>query len=178
MPNYQDAKIYKIYVDGVEDVYIGSTTQKLCVRMAKHRRDYKLHKKTGKSYIYSYKMFDTYGLDNCKIMLLEYCPCNSREELHKKEGDYIKNNIKSVNKFIAGRNMKEWREDNKEVIAEKNKEYRENNKEVIAEKNKKYCEANREYRSARIACSNCGAEVNRSSLPRHMKSLKCQNYKP
>ena len=37
MPNYQEGKIYKIYNTINVDLYIGSTTQKLCERMREHR---------------------------------------------------------------------------------------------------------------------------------------------
>ena len=44
MPDYQNGKIYKITGttdDGEELIYIGSTTQKLCLRFGGHKRDMK-----------------------------------------------------------------------------------------------------------------------------------------
>ena len=38
MPNYQNGKIYCIRSHQTDNIYIGSTTQKLCVRMAEHKR--------------------------------------------------------------------------------------------------------------------------------------------
>ena len=35
--NYQEAGIYKIYNAINDDIYLGSTTQKLCERMRDHR---------------------------------------------------------------------------------------------------------------------------------------------
>jgi hypothetical protein len=44
MPNYNNGKIYCIKSYETEDIYIGSTTQKLCKRMGSHRRSYKAYK--------------------------------------------------------------------------------------------------------------------------------------
>ena len=38
MPDYQEGKIYKIYNTVNDDIYVGSTTLKLCERMRDHRR--------------------------------------------------------------------------------------------------------------------------------------------
>ena len=47
------------------------------------------------------------------IELFENFPCNSKEELNKKEGQVIRE-IGTINKQTAGRTNKEWYEDNKE----------------------------------------------------------------
>jgi len=158
MPDYSSSKIYKIVSPSNPDlIYYGSTTQKLCVRMAGHRR----HLKKG-SNISSKQIL---CFDDAIILLVENFSCNSKEELHKKEGEYILNN-KCVNKVIAGRNAKEYREDNKDKIKQyrdntkdktiqykdENKEklkdyikkYREDNKDKIKEKLKQYRENNKE----------------------------------
>ena len=41
MPIYQEGKIYKIYNTINGDIYVGSTTLKLCERMRDHRRCYR-----------------------------------------------------------------------------------------------------------------------------------------
>eukprot|EP01080_Neovahlkampfia_damariscottae_P006186 gene6186-gene9641 len=65
MVNYQNGKVYKIINSINDKCYIGSTTQKLCVRMAKHRCDYN----TGKSY--TSKLLFEEDYENCKIILIE-----------------------------------------------------------------------------------------------------------
>ena len=40
MPNYQNSKIYKLICNETTDIYIGSTTEKLCVRFNKHKYDW------------------------------------------------------------------------------------------------------------------------------------------
>ena len=58
-------------------------------------------------------LFDEYGMENCKIELLEDYPCENKEQLLKREGYYIQNND-CVNRCVAGRTINEWKEDNKE----------------------------------------------------------------
>ena len=65
--------------------------------------------------------------DNWYIELFENFPCNSKEELNKREGEIIRE-IGTVNKQIAGRTYKEYYEDNKDEMLKKMKEYRQNNK--------------------------------------------------
>jgi len=74
---------------------------------------------------------------------LECCPCDNKEELTKKEGEYIRS-TDCINKQIAGRTQKEYREDNKEKVKEQRKEYYENNKDKIME-----------WKTQRITCE-CG----------------------
>ena len=62
-----------------------------------------------------FNIFDEYGPDNCKIELVELYPCNSKMELEKQEGRYIKENH-CVNKHIAGRTNIEYYNDNKEQV--------------------------------------------------------------
>ena len=138
MPDYNNSKIYKIISPSNPDlVYYGSTTQPLSKRLADHMSLYK----KGTSNTTSKQIL---CFDDAIILLVENISCNSKEELHKKEGEYILNNI-CINKRIAGmpRNEtnKRYRENNKETIKENNKQYRELNKEKINElARKKYYE--------------------------------------
>ena len=110
MTNYNNSKIYKIQSHVGEKIYIGSTTKKLlCDRMTGHRYDYKRWKNGDKSRVYkSFEMFDEYGLENCKIILIENYPCNSRDELTSREAHHIRNTV-CVNKYIPDRTREEYR---------------------------------------------------------------------
>jgi hypothetical protein len=135
MPNYKNGKVYKIVDVNEEMVYIGSTTRQLGHRMAGHRSDFKRNQ-----YCSSSILFNKYGVENCKILLLENYPCNNKEELNSKEGEYIKT-LNCINKQISGQTKKEYYEKNKEKILNNFKEYREINKERIKEhKHLKYLE--------------------------------------
>ena len=84
--------------------------------------------------------------DNFYIELLENYPCNTRDELFQKEGEYIRKYQSKLNKIITGRTDKEYRDDNKEYIASYLKEYGQNNKAKLAEYRKEYRNNNREKR--------------------------------
>ena len=151
-PNYQNGKIYKIYSYQTDDIYYGSTTQKLCKRMGSHKRNFKycdMH--TSSKQILKY--------DDAKIELIELFPCNSKEELLKREGHYIRSN-KCVNKCIAGRTDKEYNQDNKVKRKKYHDQYRKDNKNKIKEKATKI-----------IMCS-CGITYTMSNKQRHLKTKR------
>ena len=180
MPNYQNSKIYKIYsVSNEELVYYGSTTKTLTSRLANHIYDYN----NNKNYNLSCKSIFDAG--DYKIELVEEYPCVNKQQLVKKEGEYIKNNV-CVNKVIPDRTLKEWYEDNKEHIKKIHKDYRENNKEFVSQINKEYREKNKnnilekakEYRkknkqflNQKVTCE-CGCNMNKFNLKRHQETPK------
>ena len=82
----------------------------LSSRMALHRRDYKQYNAGQAGYVSSYALFDKCGVEHCKIELIEDYPCESREQLAKREGHYIKQE-ECINKVVAGRTVKERFED-------------------------------------------------------------------
>ena len=134
--NYKNGKIYKIEpLNGEEgDIYIGSTTKEyLSQRMTAHRGGYKSWKNGKGNKLMSFDLFEKYGAENCCIILLENCPCESKDELHAKESHHIRT-LNCVNKVIPGRTKKEWRNENQDYLLEYAKKYRETNKEKILEK--------------------------------------------
>ena len=116
MPNYQNSKIYKLVNDEMPNkIYYGSTIQKnLCDRLSGHKRDSKKKNPSSKP------LFE-YG--KVKIILVENYPCNTKDELLKRERFYIENND-CINHKIPSRTRKEHYQDNKEEIIKKNQEWR------------------------------------------------------
>jgi hypothetical protein len=191
MPNYQDAKIYKIISYENDDVYIGSTTEPtLARRLSGHVRNYRKYLNGKYHYITSFKVIETGNYD---IQLIEPYPCNSKMELHAREGYWIKQ-MACVNRRVEGRTIQEYREDNREAIKEylqvynsKNKKeiaetrkiYREKNKEAIAQQVKSYHERNKEklamIRNEKHECI-CGGKFTIANKAIHMKSNKHQSY--
>ncbi len=156
MVNYTNSKVYKIWSTLGNNIYVGSTTkQYLSQRMDKHRECYRQWKKTSERFITSFLIFDEYGLENCFIELLEAKECNSKDELRKIEGKYIRE-LECVNKVVAGRTRKEHYRENRDHIIEYANQYRIENKEFIAEKNN--CE--------------CGGKYRFSNKSYHLKSMK------
>ena len=141
MPNYQNGKIYSIRSHQTDDIYIGSTTNPLSKRFYQHKSKYNKWVNGSKDYTSSFELFK---YNDVYYELIECFPCNSKDELHKREGEITRETENCVNKFIAGRTVREWRDDNKEVIKEKSKEYYENNKEKVKENRKEYYENNQE----------------------------------
>ena len=140
---YQNGKIYKIVDVGYNKCYIGLTCEQLSKRMAHHRADFKQFLKSDKKHVSSYDLFNEYGVENCKIELIEYYKCDTLQELRRMEGEHIKNN-ECINKRVAGRTKQEWHEDNKDKLQEKSKEYHEANKDKINEHKKEYYEINKD----------------------------------
>lgn len=118
MPNYANGKIYMIWSKSGNLKYYGSTSQSLSARMSGHRKAYKRYK-NGKrrKYISSFKVLEN---DDAKIELVELCPCESRSELERREGQIIREH-ECVNLLIAGRTTKEYRKDNRSSILQKQK---------------------------------------------------------
>ena len=154
MPDYSKGKIYKIVSDSEPDkVYIGSTIQPLYKRLGGHVKDYKRFLDGKSNYITS---FDLLKNNDYQILLIENVSCESKEELCKKEGEYIrkyKNNDEleeCINKRIEGRTQKEYSFDNKDKI-----------------KDKWYIKVNCEY------CNKLSSMIH---LKRHQQSKKCLSF--
>ena len=141
MPDYQKGKIYKLYSPSKNLVYYGSTIETLPQRLAKHKYAHKVYNEQNKGHnCGSFVIFDC---EDYKIELLEEYPCNNKQQLLKKEAEYIKSN-ECVNPQIPGRTQKEYYQDNKDTKIAKNKEYAKNNPEVNKQAKKKYYEKNKQ----------------------------------
>ena len=104
MVNYNNCKIYKIISANTDKIYIGSTCKKyLSARFADHASAYRnpLHYK-------NYSSVELFKLGDCKIVLLEAYPCNTKDELKAKEQDWLDTHSKDllVNKLRANGNSK------------------------------------------------------------------------
>ena len=193
MVNYSNGKIYKIWDNGYNMCYVGSTTQSLSKRLETHRSDYKKHLRGEYNYVSVFEVFNEYGVENCKIELVEKFSCNDKEELHAREGQHQQDCV-CVNKRVAGRQRQQYREDNKDTLKEKRKEYIEKNRQTIKQTNMKYREENkgklkekhkeyyethkdniRENRKVKFQCD-CNSVITKCNQSRHNKSLKHQQY--
>jgi hypothetical protein len=100
--------IYIIRSHQTDDVYYGSTTRMLCIRMAEHRRDYKNWLKGTRKYNNS--SFNIIQYDDAYIELVDEIEFSNKQELKAREGQYIREN-NCVNKCIPCRTNKEYRND-------------------------------------------------------------------
>ncbi len=142
MKDYGKGKIYTIRCRTDDTlIYVGSTVQPLSKRLGNHKADSKREK------CKNYLIYKTINGDwnNWHIELHSLYPCNSKEELERKEGEIIRE-IGTLNVVINGRTQKEWHEDNKEHM----KAYREANKERDKERDKEWYEKNKEARKTYV----------------------------
>ena len=181
---YSKGKIYVIRNNEDDDLYVGSTTQPLSKRFYDHKQSMR-DEKCMNSCVY--KKMNELGLKNFYIELYESFPCQSKEELLKREGEVIRE-IGTLNKQVAGRKYKEWAEDNSEKVKgyknkynfihkEELRENREDKKEDKALYDKEYRAKNRkqisENRSVKVQCE-CGSMISKANLSRHQKSEACK----
>ena len=193
MPNYQCGKIYKIEAQNEDegDIYIGSTTKNtLAERMTRHRSSYKRWKNGETNYVTSFKLFDKYGIENCKIYLIENFPCNTKDELKSREGHFIKS-MTCVNRCIAGQTQKEYREKYNakfmpiilqkqreaydDVAKAKKKAYVEAHKEEISQKQKEFVQKNYDKIYEKHICE-CGGSYSINSRSKHFKTGLHKKY--
>ena len=172
---YQNSKIYKIFNTINDEIYVGSTYQKLSQRIAKHRNDVSNDQKRKCAIS---KLMLEVGVANFYIELIEAYPCNSKEELAAREGYWIRQ-IGSLNKQIAGRTIKQYHDECKAEIAVRKKCYNEEHKDSIAQKKKQYHESNKqrihERKRFKITCP-CGNVYSHGDRARHFKTKTHQAY--
>ena len=139
--NYQNGKIYCIRNYVSPDIYVGSTIQALSKRMEKHRASMNCEKR-GKGFLYQ-KMREL-GVENFYIELIEYHSCNTKEELLKKEGEWIRKKG-TLNQLVAGRTPEQYRKDTVVQKQEYDKQRREDKREEISEQQKVKYQNNKEH---------------------------------
>ena len=120
MPNYADAKIYKLVCLNSGLIYVGSTCQNLSRRLAGHRSCF--NHTRSKQIIAN---------NNYIILLIENYSCNSVEELRAREYEIIENTVCINRKLLS---------------EEERKEYQKNWRSEHASYHKEWCEANPTYK--------------------------------
>ena len=168
-----NGKIYRLTSPRSMFVFYGSTFDDLDKQLHKHEKRYE-GVVAGKNYS---KMSDMEVLrhGDVKIELVKSFHQISNEELKEELGDVIRQADKSVHKLVAnirvpGRTQEEYRADHKFIKSEYDKKRHAEKKNVISEKRK---EAYQKVNAEKYTCT-CGAVINRTSLPSHLKSKKHQ----
>ena len=150
MPDYSQAKIYKIECNITNEVYYGSTVKNLNARISQHNSDKISSSQILKRGNYTYKVIEEY-------------PCDSKFELETRERWWIENNV-CVNKNIPTRTKAEHRQDTREHISQYNKDYWEKNKKK-----------RQQIGSRKIKCE-CGGKYTHEHKQVHCRTKKHQNY--
>ena len=160
MPDYKNAKIYRIVCNVTGLTYVGSTTRTLAQRLCQHRYHYQRYL----SNITDSKTtsFNVLACDDYDIVLLEKVVCESIDELHQRERYYIET-LDCVNKRIPLR-LKSMSDIFSEAREAYQREYRETNKEAIKAK-----------AVVKIHCG-CGSVHNHCNKSLHLKSQKHRHW--
>jgi len=167
MCDYLNGIIYKLVCEITGETYIGSTKRSLEDRLKDHLN--KGNKSCCKQIINRNKYY---------IEQLESYPCNNRQELVQREGEYQRV-FECININIAGRTNANYRQDNKEYLKEYNKQHYQDNKEYYKEYSKQY---SKQYRldnkeminskaHAEINCE-CGIKIRYDNLAKHKRTKK------
>jgi len=142
-PDFGLGKVYVIRNTENAKCYVGSTVRTLAQRMSQHRMA-----ALKNSNFPLYVAMREIGISKFYVELLLDAPCERREQLHKVEGNKMRelNTLtpNGYNVVVAGRGKKEFYMDKKETIRPKHKAYYEMNKEKIMAAKKVYVEANKD----------------------------------
>ena len=186
MSDYQQGKIYKLYVEGVEDFcYIGSTTESLSERLCKHRNSAKYESQNKTT---ACAMFE--NDNNVLISLIEDYPCNSKKELEEREKYWLLQFPDAINKNIPTQTWQErwyknhehnltrqnkYKKDNKEYLSEQQKQRRLDNLEEHRKRDRDRRNANKDKINAKkkekVECPECKKIMNKNSLWEHKKKV-------
>ena len=112
MPNYKNGKVYKLICLNTGLIYVGSTCQPLCKRLAGH--------KTQSNSTRSKKIIEG---ANFIIVLIELFPCNTVEELRAREYEIIQNTTCINRKLLTEEEKKEYQKNWRTSHADYHKEW-------------------------------------------------------
>lgn len=106
-PDYSRAFIYALKAPGSPEVYYGSCTTSPELRWAQHVNHFNRWC-AGMDEQRYLRAFDVMVNQGAEMTVLEEFPCDSAEELHKREREWIEKDSNSVNCCIPGRSRKEY----------------------------------------------------------------------
>ncbi len=143
---YETAKIYQLVCDDGH-YYYGSTINDLRIRF----RD---HKNASKKHPYRvYEHINKAGWNSVRMLLVEEYPCANRQDLNKKESEYILSHkadplcLNNNLAYLTDEQRKEYKqnhtEEHKEKLAEYHKSTRTGNP-TVAEYQRQYRDKNKE----------------------------------
>ena len=162
----QKGQIYKIVSPDFSKCHVGSTTEGLSRRLARHKASYRYNRKNAKvKGCTCFYLFDEYGIDSCNIYLVEDYSCNSKKELEAREGYHIESTA-CINRVVAGRDRNEWskeyRAKNKDKLDEYYKQWKDDNQEHLKEYKANHYQENKEhYKQKGIECREQNKNTNK-----------------
>jgi hypothetical protein len=171
---YQNGKIYTLRSSKTDKYYIGSTIQPLPKVLYEHKQRYQRSCEEEKVWqevdpewrkkLKAETSFEIVKYDDCYIELLENHKCASLNELKKRQGELVRENVNSiVNTKIPARTKDQYRRDN----PEKQKAYQQKKKD---DKKRRH-----DFYYLEIDCL-CGMKYTQSSMLSHCNEDHHQAY--
>ena len=151
-------------------------------RFIKHKCDANQRPHLSKFYTF----MNEQGIDNFEIDVVEEYPCESKQQLEKREGEIIRQ-MGTLNQKITGKTRKEYKEEFRDYLREfareNKKKWRIENREHYLEKErgykktyrKKYKDKLQEKASTKVECE-CGGQYTLSHKAEHMRTKKHLKY--
>jgi hypothetical protein len=165
---YQRGKIYKIVDNTNGNQYIGSTCEKtLAHRLAKHVGNYKCYLNGKNNYVSSYDILANSDYD---IVLIENCPCQTKDELLARER-HFKDNLICVNKNRPIISNVERNEYDKKYGTK----YRTDHQEYFKQYRAEHQEHIKKHKNTKNECLICGSKYTTQNKALHIKSQRHQN---
>ena len=196
-------RVYKIITNcSDEKIYIGSTQQECERRWQEHTCHYKLWKNGKTNYTSSFDLFEKYGIDNCRIVLIKQYEVVDEKHLRVYEQLYI-NKFKPINKvnsffirFLSDKNRYKkllkmrpnYHQERYQQALVRNPNHNKDEYQRKLERNPNHNQDDYQNRreqqlktkSEKITCE-CGAIISRGNISKHIitkKHLDNLNSKP
>ena len=169
MPNYQQAKIYKLISAQTQSIYIGSTTKDLLSkRMSGHRYMFTKWQLNRGRYVTSFEILQH---DDAQIVLLEDYPTHSIDNLRSRERYWIEQTENCINRNLPGRTKEEYEKfySASENGKARHREWERNNRDKIRASRERRKDQLHEWQKIRVICE-CGREFSQSNKSQHIKS--------
>lgn len=187
-------RVYKIFWDDKDDIYVGSTKNTLSRRIAQHRATHK----SGSKYNL-YKAIDNNGL-NFNYVILESYDVENNEEMRKHEqywkdkinanlNTYRCHNTDQDNITMKTNACNNYVKNNKNKIRIRSKKYRNEHIEQERKRYKKYDTENKDKRRSdakirynrdkNIILCHCGGKYNtnvKNKIKRHIKTNRHKDF--
>lgn len=171
LSNLRTGKIYKIVCGQTNKCYIGSTFSKLKYRFYRHKQNYKDWKNGNYNYVSVFGLFDEFGVENFKMILVKEYKVVDGHHLRMYEQLWL-NKLKpkvNINMSFCIKKLRNklysrgYRKRNYADITEYNRKYRKINKDKIGKK----------LRTKR-KCSFCDSMISLRNMAQHKKTKKCK----
>jgi len=148
--DYSKTVIYKIVCNDllITDIYVGSTTR-FTIRKCQHKNNSINCNKAASEF----KIYKTIrangGWDNWSMIQIEEFPCANGNEARARERYWYEQLNATLNEKCPNRDIKEWRDNNREYAKEYNISYQVEKRDKLISYKKEYYEKNKDYIKAK-----------------------------